>query len=289
MMDKSSVAYQADTTQQADEARLHQRLDWIERAPGDVIVVSTDYRDAHRIRAHSHGRAQLLYPFRGSVTVLTGQGRWMVPPGHAMWIPAGVEHGVEMIGLVRMRSAYISAEVQQNLPDVLRVLAMSELMRSLMVEAVRAGGDEAAEERMAAIMRLILLEIPELEERPFALPFPSDARLVKLCREFVAAPFAGATLDYWADKAGMSRRSFTRAFQRETGLSLSMWRCQATLLAALPLLASGRSVTEVALDLGYESAPAFTTMFRRMLGVAPRTYLREGGRGRPIAPGREAA
>jgi len=80
----------------------------------------------------------------------------------------------------------------------------------------------------------------------------------------------------------MSRRSFTRAFQRETGVSLSVWRRQATLLAALPLLARGVSVTEVALDLGYESAPAFTTMFRRMLGVAPRTYLRQGGRGRPF-------
>ena len=56
------------------------------------------------------------------------------------------------------------------------------------------------------------------------------------------------------------------------------------LLAALPLLARGASVTEVALDLGYESAPAFTTMFRRMLGVAPRTYLRQGGRGRPFPP-----
>lgn len=287
-MGKYSTTYHIDTTPQADEAQLSQRLDWIERAPGDVIVVSADYRDGHRIRAHSHGRAQLLYPFRGSVTVLTGQGRWMVPPGHAMWIPAGVEHGVEMIGPVRMRSAYVSAGAQLNLPDDLRVLAMSGLMRSLMVEAVRSGGGETGE-RMAAIMQLVRLEIPQLEERPFALPFPSDPRLVKLCREFVAAPFAGATIDYWADRAGMSRRSFTRAFQRETGLSLSMWRRQATLLAALPLLAGGRSVTQVALDLGYESAPAFTTMFRRMLGVAPRTYLRQGGRGRPIATGREAA
>lgn len=287
-MDKILTARHDDQPHQADDAQLHQRLDWIERAPGEVVVVSTGYADGCRIRAHSHGRAQLLYPLQGSVTVLTGQGRWMVPPGHAMWIPAGIEHGVEMIGLVHMRSAFVAARVQPDLPGDLCVLAMSELMRSLMLEAVQTGICEA-NERLTAIMRLILLEIPQLEERPFALPFPSDPRLVKLCREFVAAPFAGATIDYWAGRAGMSRRSFTRAFQRETGLSLSMWRRQATLLAALPLLAGGRTVMEVALDLGYESAPAFTTMFRRMLGVAPRTYLRQGGRGAALTPGRKDA
>jgi len=72
----------------------------------------------------------------------------------------------------------------------------------------------------------------------------------------------------------MSRRTFTRAFQRQTGLSLSTWRQQALLFAALPRLADGEPVTSVALDVGYDSVPAFTTMFKRMLGTSPRGYLR---------------
>jgi AraC-like DNA-binding protein len=71
----------------------------------------------------------------------------------------------------------------------------------------------------------------------------------------------------------MSRRAFTRAFRRETGLSLSAWRQQACLFAALPRLARGEPVTSVALDLGYDSLPAFTTMFRRILGAPPSRYL----------------
>jgi methylphosphotriester-DNA--protein-cysteine methyltransferase len=47
------------------------------------------------------------------------------------------------------------------------------------------------------------------------------------------------------------------------------------LLAALPRLASGEPVTRVAFDLGYDSAAAFTTMFKRMLGAPPRFYLSE--------------
>jgi AraC-like DNA-binding protein len=66
-------------------------------------------------------------------------------------------------------------------------------------------------------------------------------------------------------------------------LSLSLWRRQATLLAALPRLSAGAAVTTVALDLGYDSAPAFTTMFRQMLGVSPRGYLAVRDRDGPVS------
>lgn len=253
---------------------LHTRLDWIERAGGDVVAMAGDYPAGHRVAAHRHGRAQLLHPMSGVVMVTTGEGRWMVPPDHAMWIPAGIEHSVEMLGEVRMRSAYILPGAGNRLPGGLRVLAVSGLLRNLIVEAVEIGPDEAGDPRAAAIMQLILHEIPRLAERPFALPFPADPRLARLCRRFLAAPTPHAAIDEWAREAGMSRRGFTRAFLRETGVSLSVWRRQATLFAALPRLAQGESVTALALDLGYDSVPAFTTMFRRMLGASPRDYLK---------------
>jgi AraC-like DNA-binding protein len=70
----------------------------------------------------------------------------------------------------------------------------------------------------------------------------------------------------------MGRRAFTRAFRRETGMSFGEWRQQACLLVALPRLAAGQPVTAVALDLGYESPAAFSTMFKRLLGMAPSQY-----------------
>lgn len=249
------------------------RLAWIETAAGDVIAATYDYQDSHRVAPHRHSRAQLLHALSGVVMVSTGHGRWMVPPDHAMWIPAGVEHAVEMLGAVRMRSAYVRPQAGAGLPDGLRVLAITELMRSLIAEAVEIGAADASV-RSALIMRLILLEIPRLVERPFVLPFPADPRLARLCRAFLTEPSPHATIDGWAARAGMSRRGFTRAFLRETGLSLSVWRRQAILFAALPRLAEGEAVTTVALDLGYDSVPAFTTMFRRMLGESPRGYLR---------------
>ena len=272
-------------TQAAARTRLQNHLDWIDTAEGAVLAIASDYPDGFRVKSHKHGRAQLLHALTGVVMVSTAEGRWMVPPDHAMWIPAGIEHSVETLGFVRMRSAYVAPGTLDGLPDSVCVLAMTDLMRSLIIEAVEIGKADPDDRRDSAVMELILHEIPRLPKRPFGLPFPADPRLAKLCRAFIASPSPRATIDDWARQAGMSRRSFTRAFLTETGLSLSVWRQQATLFAALPRLAEGVSITELAMDLGYDSAPAFTTMFRRMLGASPRDYLRrQSGDGRNTQP-----
>ena len=85
------------------------------------------------------------------------------------------------------------------------------------------------------------------------------------------------TIDDWCLRLNMSRRSFTRAFRAETGLSFAQWRQRACLFAALPRLGDGEPVTSVALDLGYDSVAAFTTMFRRLLGEPPSRYFRKAG------------
>jgi AraC-like DNA-binding protein/mannose-6-phosphate isomerase-like protein (cupin superfamily) len=258
------------------EDRLHdERLAWVETTEGAVLALPTDFPDGHKVPAHRHSRSQLLYALSGVVLVTTDEGRWMVPPEHAIWLPAGTRHAVEMLGEVAMRSIYVRPDALASLPAELKVVAMTALMRSLIVEAVRLAPNPDPSTRAGLLMGLLLHEIPALPPRPLGLPFPADARLVELCRRFLAQPAPRAGIDGWARAAGMSRRSFTRLFHRQTGIGLSTWRQQACLFAALPRLADGEPITRVALDLGYESVPAFTTMFKRMLGEPPRSYLRK--------------
>ncbi|TIT20839.1 MAG: AraC family transcriptional regulator [Mesorhizobium sp.] len=260
-----------------DLGLLHERRwQWLEQAVGPAVALPTEYPDGYHVPRHHHSRSQLLHALVGVVLVTTRHGRWMVPPDHAMWIPAGTEHSVEMLGDVSMRSVYVMPEAIPGLPDGLRVVGITDLMHSLIVESEKLPQGAELEGRGGLIMKLLLHEIPNLPERPLGLPFPSDARLAALCRRFVSAPSPHATIDEWAAIVGMSRRSFTRAFHRQTGLSLSTWRQQACLFAALPRLADGEPITRVALDLGYDSVPAFITMFKRMLGASPRGYMRGG-------------
>ena len=130
--------------------------------------------------------------------------------------------------------------------------------------------------RARLINALMLAEIARLPQKALGLPMPREPRLAKLCRAFVAAPDPHLTIEDWAGSLAMSRRAFTRAFRVATGLSLSVWRQQACLFTAVPRLADGEPVTTVALDLGYDSVAAFTTMFTRMLGASPRAYFARG-------------
>lgn len=255
---------------------LHQlRLTWLDQAEGDVLALATAYPAGHHIARHYHNQSQLLHAIAGVAMVTTKFGRWMVPPHHALWLPAGIEHAVDMFGDVSMQSIYVRPEAVDGLKGHLHVVGLTPLMDSLIREAVNLPADATANTRAAFVMGLLLHEIPNLPERPLGLPFPDDRRLAALCHDFLKSPSPHTNIDHWADELGMSRRTFTRIFKRETGLSLSTWRQQACLLAALPRLTAGEQVTSVALDLGYDSVPAFTTMFKRMLGTSPRAYLHQ--------------
>ncbi|MGN2260841.1 helix-turn-helix domain-containing protein, partial [Pseudomonas aeruginosa] len=59
---------------------------------------------------------------------------------------------------------------------------------------------------------------------------------------------------------------------RYTGLSFGAWKQRACVVQALARLAGGETVTAIALDCGYQSPAAFSTMFRRVLGQPPSAF-----------------
>ena len=61
----------------------------------------------------------------------------------------------------------------------------------------------------------------------------------------------------------------------EIGMSFGHWRRQLHVILALRRLSAGETVQTVAVDLGYESASSFVTMFRKMVGKPPIRYLVE--------------
>lgn len=252
----------------------HIRAAQIEATPRPVVAVGNDYPAGHEHPAHSHRRSQLLFAERGTMLVRTGQGAWMVPPSQAVWIPGGTVHAIAMIGAVSTRSVYVEPEARPGLARDCRVIGVPPLLRHLLIAAVDVPAEYDPDGRDGRVMDLLMDEIARAPVLPFSLPLPRDARLLARCRRFLERPGLQQGIDAWAAALALSRRSFTRQFRQETGLSFAEWQRRACLLAALPRLARGERVTEVALDLGYANPSAFSAMFRRTLGVAPAAHGR---------------
>lgn len=253
-------------------ARSTNREDY-QTQPRPVGAMAKDFGNGHVIPPHAHRRAQLIYASAGVMRVLTPRGAWVVPPHRGVWVPAGVVHEVRMVGHVAMRTLYVAHGAAETLPGECCVVAVSPLLRELILRAVGFPllYDEDGPEGRA--MALILDELRTLSVLPLNLPMPRDKRLLRLCESILARPGDNRGLDAWGRTIGASGRTVARGFVRETGLSFGRWRQQARLLEALTRLAQGHPVTTVALDLGYDSPSAFTSMFKRALGTTPSAYF----------------
>lgn len=245
-----------------------------------VIAIRHDHPPSSELDWHRHRRGQLLYTARGVTAVHTPSGAWMAPPERAVWTPAGMPHALRIIGTASTRAIRIDIERWRSPGDRPRVIKVSPLLRELLNAATCVPLDYDPASREGLLMDLLVSEIDRAPLVPLAVPFPTSDALAEKCRAFVERPNPHDTIDEWSADLGMGRKTFTRAFRRETGMSFAEWRRQACLLTALPRLSAGESVTKVALDLGYESPAAFATMFKRVVGVAPSRYQSAPERGR---------
>lgn len=246
----------------------------------DIAILSRDEPRFASVR-HSHAEAQLIYAISGIVSVTTDQGSWVVPPSRAVWVPAGIEHETRSHAAVKFRALSIEAAAARNLPEGCAVVDVTPLLRELILRLAELGQTPMDAEYVRALTHLVLCELGVLPVQPLNLPMPRHERLARLCEELRNQPALEISLEQAAARLGMSRSSFMRLFARETHMSFGRWRQQARLLAALPLLAEGRSVLTVALECGYDSASAFSAMFRRSFGRSPSEYFQSHGSATP--------
>lgn len=242
-----------------------------------VGVLMDDYAPGFFDPAHSHVRAQLVYATSGVIILSTNTASYVAPPQRAIWVPAGVKHEVRCRGRVEIRTLYITSDAVPDLPTTCQVLEVSNLLRELILEAGKLPVDYQLEGREERVMSLILDEIHRAPRIPLSVPMPSNERLARVCKAILANSAQHEALNDWANAAAMGRRTFTRTFRQETGMSFATWQQNVRLMDALSRLATGHSVTATALDVGYNSPSAFTAMFRRVFGVSPSHYFVEAG------------
>ncbi len=210
------------------------------------------------------------------MSVATQHGAWVVPPQRAVWVPAAVEHSINVSGRLHVRTLYLRPDLAPKLPGTCSVLHVSPLLRELIIHIVENGPLDEEEPLHAHLAQVLVALLVDQTEMAVDLRLPTDPR-ARFVANHVLRDLAQSTpLPVLARAGGASTRTIERLFSRETGVSFGHWRQQARLLEALRLLASDASVADVAHNVGYETCSAFIVMFKRALGVTPGRYFRKG-------------
>lgn len=234
---------------------------------------------------HHHAWGQLAYCASGllQVTVATDahadapacETTTIVPPSRAVWIPPLARHAVTMLEASQLLTLYVDASVVDPAWRHSRVLVVSPLLRELVLamDQPHHAGQAAQQQALAT---LVLAEMAHAPTQPLGVPMPDpqhgDRRLRALCEAVMNAPAQHATLADWATHSGASERTLARLFRDELGMGFQRWRQQVVLAHALPMLARGTPVGQVAAASGYASDSAFTAMFRSALGQPPTRF-----------------
>ncbi len=233
---------------------------------------------------HSHARGQLLALSKGLLSIEAESSRWMFPSQRCAWIPPDCKHAARSVGGATGSMVYLSPRACRGLPDKPVTLNSSDLLIALINRVGTWNPRQALKPEQKRLIAVLQDEIRKPPQQPLRLPIPRDERLSRVARALFEDVADGRTLDEWGHYAGMSRRSFMRAFSAEAGIPFGRWRQQARLFAALEMLAEGKSVTETAIAVGYDSVSAFIKMFRISLGKTPQAYLRSSREPIPAVP-----
>ncbi|VVO89889.1 HTH-type transcriptional regulator NimR [Pseudomonas fluorescens] len=239
--------------------------------PAPVIGIAAILGD-HDSGVHQHQRGQLLFTRQGCTRITLAQQLCLLPPSRAAWIPPGVTHRAVMQQSVDYRSIYLIPALCAELPQTTCVIEVSPLLRAVLEPMADADFDsDWRQGKFMHLLGLCLSEIRDAAQQPMLLPLPGDKRLAPLLASLEQLP---PELQVLERQIGASSRTIGRIFQRETGMGYQQWRQQWRLMRAIELLATGRSISCSAFELGFASDSAFIAFFKEMTGVTPGAWLK---------------
>lgn len=197
---------------------------------------------------------------------------WTIAPAVGLWLPAGTVHSGFTPAGTWQRSAQFSPSRTAPLASGPVAVDLSALLRLLLDRLITKQMDE----RSRTQTEEMILDVMEPSDHPLLLPIPESALLAPIVDALGEDPADSTSLESWAERLGVSARTLTRAFEAETGMTFRVWTATARTQRAVTLMTSGAAIDEVADAVGYRSASAFTTAFRRVTGLTPGQFRRAG-------------
>ncbi|KAF1072239.1 helix-turn-helix transcriptional regulator [Variovorax sp.] len=224
---------------------------------------------------HSHSWGHLNYTAHGTMQMEAEGLRFLSPPQYAVWIPPRVVHSCTLRHAVVYRTVYIVPALCAELPTQPCTVRISPIIRSVLADFAARDVNEPVTPADLRLAQVVVDQLARAEVLRCYLPAAASPALVGVLEALQADPGDHRSLAEWAASVHMTERTLARQCQRELGMSFGDWRQRLRFLRAIDALEAGRTVQEIAFDLGYSTASAFIAMFQREAGTTPEQYRRE--------------
>jgi AraC-like DNA-binding protein/quercetin dioxygenase-like cupin family protein len=224
---------------------------------------------------HSHEVHQIEYAVHGVVEVETDSAHYLLPPQQAAWIPVGLEHQAVMNPDVKTVAVMFAPELISDAGGRARIIAVSPLIREMMIYALRwpidrASGDHVSDGFFRTLAQLVAEALDH--EAPLSLP-TSDHPIVAAALAYTKQHLDSVTAEDVGRAVSVSERTLRRLFQDTLGLSWRTYLLHARMLRAMALLAApGQSVQATSSAVGFENLSSFTRCFSQFCGETPSAY-----------------
>ncbi|RLP68633.1 AraC family transcriptional regulator [Mycetocola reblochoni] len=221
---------------------------------------------------HSHPTHELIWHENGASSATVGRRRWTITRSMGLWIPAGTPHSGRMPAGSTYRAHQFSVSATPALAAEAVGIELTPLLR-LLLERL---GENGLADASRALTEEMVLDVMRPSPRRLLLELPQSPLLRPIADRCQDSPSDTTTLAEWSSLLGVSSRTITRSFLAETGVGFSQWVATAKAQHAIAALTRGESLDDVAEQVGYASASAFSTAFRRVTGTSPGRF-RTGG------------
>lgn len=225
----------------------------------EVITRDTSWAE------HSHPTHELLWNERGSSTASIGRRTWTITSLVGLWIPAGLLHSGWTPAGTWHRAAQFNIGSVPAISEAPVAVEITPLLRLLLDRLCM----EDLSEPSRRITEAQVVDVLGPARQELVVQRPEAPLLAPIVEAVSRDPADGTSLQEWAHRLGVSTRTLTRLFQAETGLGFTRWIAAARAQQAIVLLSRGTEIDETAAAVGYGSASAFSTSFRRSTGMTP--------------------
>lgn len=279
---------------------------------GEVLPIEClriQYDTVHRKpdNLHYHDYTELLFGLTGSARVYIGNQSAELTPGTLIVIQAGDAHVVscvkppnEYIVVKFLPQMLISAEqtgaefgyaltLMEQAPDRQTVFSPQELCQTEIPSILHHMIAEWEERRFgyelslrADVTRIFLFLLRHWQANGTWLReriLPADRTVMQTALSYIGTHYAELSEREVADVCGVSPTAFSRLFARVMRTSFPSYVCGIRIREAERLLlTTDRSVTDIAMQVGFSTPAYFIVKFRESKGITPHQF-RSASRG----------